>query len=234
MRELNHQPPEKLDESVKLQVNQVWRTMQGEGPWQGTPAVFVRLAGCNLQCPLCDTEYTLRSECTPGEVVGMVNKARNLYTKLVVITGGEPFRQMALCELVEALLKDHFIVQIETNGTVFRSLGYDRTNLWTVVSPKNGKVNNNWCSLRDNERVCWKYVLHADHISLADGLPLSALGMSSLPSRPPAIPSSRIYVQPVDVGDDEENKRHTAAALKSSMDFGYRLNLQLHKLVGMK
>ena len=57
---MNQQAPEKqqLRGDGLLAVHSIFYTIQGEGPFAGETAVFVRLAGCNLQCPLCDTDYT--------------------------------------------------------------------------------------------------------------------------------------------------------------------------------
>ena len=43
-----------------LGLAEIFYSVQGEGTWTGTPAVFVRLAGCNLACTFCDTDYSLR------------------------------------------------------------------------------------------------------------------------------------------------------------------------------
>ena len=118
---LNTQPIEKKvhREDGIVEVHSIFYTIQGEGPFCGTPSVFVRLAGCNPQCPWCDTEYSSsRMEMTPFEVVVQA-KVRFRLPKggLVVITGGEPFRQN-LSYLLRALTEHGYYVQIETNGTL--------------------------------------------------------------------------------------------------------------------
>ncbi|WP_046973456.1 7-carboxy-7-deazaguanine synthase QueE, partial [Dyella japonica] len=96
-------------------------TIQGEGPFCGQPAVFVRLAGCNLQCPGCDTNYTSnRKKMSHSdiwqEIVHVTGEAK---TKLVVITGGEPFRQPEVVNFINYLIDmKGYRVQVETNGTM--------------------------------------------------------------------------------------------------------------------
>ena len=75
-----------------VEIVDIWKTIQGEGPLAGCPSVFIRLAGCNLRCPWCDTDYTSnRKLWRASEVVELVRAIRP--SGLVVLTGGEPFRQ---------------------------------------------------------------------------------------------------------------------------------------------
>ena len=76
----------------------------------------------------------------------------------------------------------------------------------------------------------WKYVIQADCIA-PDGLPTSALGMRVPPGRPTN--KGQVYVQPADQKDDELNRKNTEAAVASCIEHGYRLCLQLHKIVGL-
>ena len=47
----------RTDNPQSLQVHEIFHTIQGEGPFSGRPAVFIRLSGCNLRCWFCDTEW---------------------------------------------------------------------------------------------------------------------------------------------------------------------------------
>lgn len=241
---LNHQAtePRALSDGTVLDVHSIFRTIQGEGPFTGHKAVFVRLAGCNLQCPLCDTEYTDgRHEQTAAGVCAEVKTLASYNgTKLVVITGGEPFRQ-SIARLCAMLVHNDFKVQIETNGklpisdldkAVLQKL-VERKQLTIVISPKTERVNPFVASLCRH----WKYVVSADDIA-EDGLPTMALGNKLKPGAILARPGSSdpvefIYVNPADHQDKEMNKRNLAAALDAvehRTDSRRVLGLQLHKI----
>lgn len=232
---MNKQPIEKgIHRDGLLELVSIFRTIQGEGPFAGTPAVFVRLAGCNLQCPLCDTDYTSgRYQATPEHVLEKI-VAEAVKTRFVVITGGEPFRQniVPLCKL---LLSRGYRVQIETNGTLFNPGLIEfagNTRFSIVCSPKAGKVT---ASL-EPFITAYKYVISADAMSTEDGLPLKALGHPANPhvARPHIGFTGPVYVQPVDMKIESENQRHLDAAIRSCMKYGYTLCLQIHKIIGLE
>jgi 7-carboxy-7-deazaguanine synthase len=115
-----------------LQVAEIFYTIQGEGTWTGTPAVFVRLAGCNLSCDFCDTDYSLQRIMSVEQVVAAVKEA-SPSCPMVVLTGGEPLAQTESLPLVDALRAAGRRVHIESNGTIFTPLADD---VWLCVSPK--------------------------------------------------------------------------------------------------
>jgi organic radical activating enzyme len=239
---LNIQPAEKRERDYdgSLSVHSIFKTIQGEGPFCGTPCVFVRLAGCNLQCPACDTEYT--SGRHRMDVLDIVRAVRAKWYDgadfklhgLVVITGGEPFRQH-IGDLIQLLINHGFYVQIESNGTfnppvAAWNLNPDqRLGAYLVVSPKTPTIN----PLTLTAVCALKYVVEHDHIA-ADGLPTRVLGLSKPPARPPFKYSGPIYIQPQDSKDEAENKRNTAAAVAMSLEHGYILQLQVHKYIGVE
>lgn len=245
--ELNMQPPEKRQTAASLghenlDVHSIFYSIQGEGPFVGTPAVFVRLAGCNLQCPGCDTIYTTgRNWMDVGLIVRCVQSRMGdqKSNKLVVITGGEPFRQ-DIGKLVRALIDVGCYVQVETNGVLPPPEGVpvsrdvsQRKGFYIVVSPKTGKVN-----ARTEKAACaYKFVMAADSVNDADGLPIHALAndLGGLQvARPPADWKGLLYLQPMDEQDETNNKRNIAACVKSCMQHGYILQLQIHKILGME
>jgi 7-carboxy-7-deazaguanine synthase len=232
--ELNTQPRERQADSDStgfVYIHSIWHTIQGEGPFAGCPAIFVRVAGCNLQCPLCDTDYTSqRKGMLPSEIIRAVREASPIPT-LVVLSGGEPFRQ-DIAPLCSAIIDHGLAVQIETNGSLYLPhMPYGNPLLTIVCSPKTTKVHPR---LAPHIRS-WKYVLAAGEVA-ADGLPMSCLGGKFPPARPTADnwEYDQIYVQPLDEQDGEKNKEHMVEAVRSCMQHGYRLCLQMHKIVGLK
>jgi 7-carboxy-7-deazaguanine synthase len=146
VRQSDYKPP---SEGAVLVVKAPWVTLQGEGPYVGYPAIFIRLAGCNLgkkdSCSFCDSQFAFDKGTwrTPGELVLAVYEIAKGYTfrdRLVVLTGGEPFLQ-EVAPLIDHLIDAGWTVQAETNGFFWNSR---LSNLLTkypnsfkiVVSPK--------------------------------------------------------------------------------------------------
>lgn len=230
----NTQPSEGVDyhEDGSLDVVRVWRTIQGEGPFAGNPAVFVRLAGCNLQCPACDTDYTgRRIRMSVDDLLTAILKDLCKTVRpsppLVVLTGGEPLRQ-DVGPLCCALHVAGVMVQVETNGALGPKIHYDHVII--VCSPKVPKIHERLA----DEVDYYKYVLQAGCVDPRDGLPTSILENGVRPARPRQdFEFHRVYVQPLDEGDQTLNEANAAAAVESSMRFGYRLGVQMHKYVGL-
>ena len=74
-----------------MRVNEIFYSIQGEGRYTGTPAIFIRLAGCNLRCNFCDTEHQPYQDLTEEEIMRQI---ADFPADHVVITGGEPMLQM--------------------------------------------------------------------------------------------------------------------------------------------
>ncbi len=241
----NQQPisPRDTSSGAKLLVHSTFATIQGEGPFAGRRALFIRLAGCNLQCPGCDTEYTEGAYTVEYDtlVQGACDMFAPDFEGLVVITGGEPFRQN-ISLLCNDLIANGLQVQIETNGRLQPQdhLLIDRMvrngDLHIVVAPKTASID----PFFDVCAGSWKYVVANGTVSEYDGLPLTALGhpvkKGKNISRPPIGFGGDIYIQPFDCGDHVGNQRHLAEAVRCVTDFPgrRRISLQIHKLLGME
>ncbi|MFN3596621.1 MAG: 7-carboxy-7-deazaguanine synthase QueE [Rubricoccaceae bacterium] len=220
-------------------VRAVWRTLQGEGFWAGRPAVFVRLAGCNLwtgeapdrardaarsgaACPLwCDTDFRkagsvrLSAAALVAEVLRVGGPVR-----FVVLTGGEPLLQ-ADAALVAALRAEGFYVACETNGTRTLAGAFGRAEAgpdWVVCSPKLPEERLPLECLDELKLVVPDY-LPERYAALAARL------------RPHPVAGQLRWLQP------EDGPRHAeAVALAVALahaDPAWRVSVQTHKVLGV-
>lgn len=191
-----------------LGVAELFYSVQGEGTWTGTPAVFVRLAGCNLNCRFCDTDYSLRSFASPAQLVARVRELGG-DCPMVVLTGGEPLAQAESSDLIAALIADGRRVHIESNGTIPADLP---EAVWLTVSPK--------------ERLHPAMAARANEVKLiVDGrVPhewLAAFGDRRM----------TVFLQPE--GNKAANVALALAAAQAE-PARYRLSLQTHKFIGVR
>ena len=206
-------------------VKEIFYTLQGEGANAGTPAVFLRFAGCNLWsgrekdragavCRFCDTEFVGTDGNGGGKFDSAAALARAVAAKwpqrgqpgrFVVCTGGEPLLQLD-APLLGALHHRGFRIAIETNGTLAAPRGVD----WTCVSPKAGAP---LALRRGNE------------------LKLVYPQTGAEPERYSRLHFDHFFLQPMDGPRREENTRLAAAyCLRHPR---WRLSLQMHKLIGI-
>jgi 7-carboxy-7-deazaguanine synthase len=104
-----------------MRVYSIFRSIDGEvNRWgQGSMCTFIRLAGCNLNCNWCDTEYARDPNAGKTmEIPEIIQNVQRLKSKRVTITGGEPYEQIDyLEELVGTLYRNGHNISIETNGS---------------------------------------------------------------------------------------------------------------------
>ena len=192
-----------------MRVNEIFYSIQGEGFHTGTPAVFIRLSGCNLRCPFCDTDFSNYTEMSEDEIVEEVG---HYPATLVVVTGGEPTLQLT-SSLVEKLHSIGKYVAIETNGTRTIPDGVD----WVTCSPKQayvGKSGKPIIFVPDEIKV----VFDGEH-------DVDEYGMCP----------SFCYIQPCDTGSDEKNKE----IIEKCVEFiknnpKWRLSLQTQKILNVR
>ena len=190
-----------------LQLAEIFYSVQGEGTWTGTPSVFVRLAGCNLSCTFCDTDYALKFIAPIADVVARVRAAGGA-CPMVILTGGEPLTQRAAPALIDALRADGRRVHIESNGTIDVVLPDD---VWLTVSPK--------------ERLRPAMAARANEAKLIVDGRVPDEWLRSFPNTTP------MFLQP------EGNKAaNIALALEAALrePARYRLSLQTHKFIGVR
>ncbi|HUS20034.1 MAG TPA: radical SAM protein [Terriglobales bacterium] len=100
-----------------MHIIEIYKSVQGESTFTGLPCIFVRLAGCNLRCSWCDSEYTFSggTKMSLEQVEAEIEKLAPV--KLVEITGGEPMLQVReVVPLMERLISMGYTVLLETSG----------------------------------------------------------------------------------------------------------------------
>lgn len=216
-----------------MRVNEIFHSLQGEGYNSGTPAVFIRFSGCNLQCPFCDTQHESGTEMTEQEIVEAVKHLAPCSSKitppssllprpssfllprssLLVITGGEPALQLT-ASLVDALHEIGKRVAVETNGTLPLPSNVD----WITLSPKSAWLGDE----------AMPVLTRADELKvLYDG--------SHDPSAFDFIAATHRFLQPMDTGDANRN----ADLMQQAADYclqhpQWRLSLQIHKILNIR
>lgn len=190
-----------------MRVNEIFYSLQGEGYYTGTPAVFIRFSGCNLKCGFCDTEHADFIEMTENEIV---EKVSGFPASHVVITGGEPTLQLTPA-LVEQLHGIGKYVQIETNGTnvIPEEWGVD----WITCSPKNAEVR-----LKRIDELKVVYVDKSQDMSRYDKFGARVL-----------------CLQPCDTKNVELNSAILKGAIDYCLHHpAWRLSLQTHKIIDVR
>ena len=192
-------------------VNEIFYSLQGEGYHAGTPAVFVRLSGCNLQCPFCDTQHESGKEMSEEAIVAEVTQYP---ARLVVVTGGEPSLQLTE-SLVAALHEKDRIIAVETNGTCPLPSNVD----WITLSPKD-------LFLGEEARVTLDIVNEIKVVFDGEHEPRLYTHIKCTHAR---------FLQPCDTGDAERNAEITAQTIDYiKRDPRWNLSLQIHKILDIR
>ncbi len=200
-------------------INAVYPCIQGEGCLTGTAMVLVRLQGCAVGCPWCDTPdarpFKGGVEQTAQEIVTAVRAHPG--PRWVLVTGGEP-AHYPLEELVEELTKAGYLVALETSGTERGHVGVPFN--WVCVSPK-------W-NMPGGRKIVPEALIGANEIKWLvsqrqDIERLEAfLQEYRLPSR------VTICLQPI-----SQQEEATQLCLRTVIERGWRLSVQVHKYLGL-
>lgn len=97
-------------------VNEIYKSINGEGPLMGYPVVIIRLTGCNLRCRYCDSKFSYL-EGRRVYLHSLMKKIKKYGINKVLITGGEPLAQAHSVFLLKKLIEEGYETSIETNGT---------------------------------------------------------------------------------------------------------------------
>lgn len=198
----------------KYQVNTIYPAILGEGWWTGMPCTIVRLQGCNLKCDFCDTPQAINRR--GGETLALnvlyerikkVHHNRNI----VLLTGGEPALQRL--DLLVPPLTSLGPVHLETNGTIpIPDTAYFS---WITVSPKPNTTLDATALGRADE-IKWLVDTKNDVAALCEWLEGKKW-----------VDFKRISLQPLSC-----DPKATEIAYQACLGHGFRLSIQVHKLIG--
>jgi 7-carboxy-7-deazaguanine synthase len=247
--------------SGKLLVTSFFRTIQGEGPFAGYPAVFLRLAGCNFgdkrdHCSWCDTAFQF-SHGHAYDVRALLDELTSLpgyrASDILVVTGGEPTLQHALLDMLTVVSerKSFARVQIETNGTqaaFFSAMAELPKQAWpvVVVSPKASVHARQYAKVSDTVlrlSHALKFVVEDEESSCHFELPQWAFDARDAHGLTLYVSPMAVYARPYDgevssiwedgLIDREATARNYAYAARYAMDRNVLLSLQTHLFVGI-
>jgi len=196
-------------------ISEIFWSAQGEGLNNGVSSIFIRMAGCSLRCPYCDTRgaWLGGRDMSEAEIEAAVDLLQVSYPGArLVISGGEPLEQ-DLKELAMVLCRKHYFVAVETNGLHFQDLPFD----WWTVSPKDA------AAYRVHPRL-WARI---SEIKLLVTPALDMTVLKKIRGRSPA----PIILQPE--RHDRDRFRRTFAFFRACSLQGIadvRLGLQLHRV----
>lgn len=218
-------------------VSQVYGCLQGEGAQTGVAMVMLRLQGCDVGCPWCDTKFTWKLDAkqrvsTVEEAAGQNEHyvelgaediavyLRQYYGSFnwILVSGGEPARH-DLKELVSALHLARYKVSIETSGTETGHVGagFD----WVTVSPKIG--------MPGGKLIQSAAVAEADEIKYVIGKVDDLEKLDRFLAIYTRKPACQIALQPVSL-----SPKATKLCIDTCMERGWRLSIQMHKLIGIE
>lgn len=221
--------------TISYPVNDCYTCIQGEGVQTGVAMVLLRLHGCAVGCPWCDTKETWDFDeanhvATLPEALGANPRyamlaasgivahirAHHPGPRWVLVTGGEPAR-VDLRPLVKALHEAGYRVALETSGTETGHLGaaFD----WVCVSPK--------IDMPGGKHIQPAALSIADEIKHVIGKQSDIDQLDSLLANLNLKPGVQICLQPVSL-----SPKATQLCIETVQSRGWRLSVQTHKLLG--
>ena len=201
-----------------MKVNEIFYSLQGEGHYTGTPAVFVRFAGCNLRCWFCDTDFEKGVEMNEDEIVEAVLQYP---TRYVVITGGEPTLQIT-ASLCDKLRAHGLYLMMETNGT--RPLPEGCKVDWITCSPKLIDVEEG------KRKIATIRLRHIDELKVVfEDSPTQDMSLYE------QIPATEYRLQPCDTQNPLCNQAILNKTIKYILQHPkWKLSLQTHKILHVR
>ncbi len=209
---------------------EIFESIQGEGKTIGKPVIFIRLAGCNLQCDWCDTKYSwqnVKENSIETNILDIIEFIDDSPINTVVITGGEPMIQQNAISRLIAQTGNGITFEIETNGTILNKLKSIK-NLSFNVSPKL-QSSGNKKEKRFNERIINSYAKENSIFKFVFSKPEDENEIQILQSIL-KLPNDRIYIM-AEGATREEQEYKQFATIKFCMVKNYIFCPRLHVLI---
>ena len=132
-----------MKDDLNVSVNEIFYSIQGEAKNSGKPTIFIRTAGCPFNCSYCDTEYAF-TDGKQTKISKIISSLKKYNTKYITVTGGEPLAQKNINALLNELLKNSYIVSIETSGLVeIDNIPEDIEIVMDVKTPSSNESDKN-------------------------------------------------------------------------------------------
>lgn len=194
---------------MRYKLTEVFSSIQGEGFLSGTPMTFLRFQGCNLQCSFCDeVDKKFYDE---YDQTTLLNKCLAYRNHWVILTGGEPTIQVDQA-LINLLHRYGFKIAIESNGLIEAPRDID----YVTLSPKTPEIAPGYALRGVNEL---RYPIKA-----GDELPK------------PHCRADHLYLSPIfnKQGKVSKNIAHAILLAEENQLKGWRVSVQMHKLIGVR
>jgi len=194
---------------MKLNVNEIFYSLQGEGGRVGEASVFIRLTRCNLNCDFCDTDFESGQDMSLEEILSEISQYPCHW---IIWTGGEPTLQLT-DEVLSFFKEKGYKQAIESNGLKPLSVLLD----YTVCSPKG-----------DNTTFIKKINPKVNEIRLPMRIGEKPPGFEELPE------ADAYYLSPVFTSDHQITARNIDYCVELVKNHPqWRLSVQVHKLINI-
>lgn len=224
-------------DQILYNVSDCYPAIQGEGCQSGVPMVILRLQGCGVGCPWCDTKQTWAIEKANqveafqdalGDTPKYVKKTGQQVAdyiamqfptfEWILLTGGEPAEQ-DLIELVDALRYRGYKVALETSGTAEGHVGVQFD--WVCVSPKIG--------MPGGKTIKASAIRPADEIKFVVGKEADLHKLAAFLQQYPTKAGCTICLQPM-----SQSPKATQICIEACQAMGYRLSIQIHRYLNQR
>lgn len=132
-----------------VRLTEIFFSVQGESSFVGLPTIFIRLTGCPLRCVYCDSAYAFEGG-QKWKIAAILENIKQYPARHVCVTGGEPLAQPQCLELLDALVRENYQVNLETSGAMpVEQVNPEVARIVDFKTPSSGEIAKNlWENLQ--------------------------------------------------------------------------------------